>query len=469
MKKHIYLFMFIMAAVMASCSSDDSSEIDENEPVEPGELIFTASTDNLGGTRTSIDSKKIRWTQGDLISIFNKCSSNDRYQLVEGNGETNGKFKLAEKSGSTSSMSFADNVAVYPYNKDYVISGTPDGYKIENIVVPAEQVYETNNFSKGSMPMVAVSKGTNLSFKNVGGLLKLNLKSVNGTIKLDKIILRGRNDEIIAGKSTVTIGSDGIPSIKMSPDGSKTITLDCGLTELSEKDPTTIYIAVPAINLENGFIVDVYDEYSNKITLKAKSKGIQRNHILLMPEIKYDAYWVDLGLPSGIKWASRNIGANSPKDYGNYYAWGNIEPYSSKPNSSMDGKDAQDISGDITHDVATLKLGGSARMPRHSDFSELYNNDNKCTFSYTTRGDASGLLITGPNGNSIFLPAAGCYDENGILGNQNFIGYYWSSTPTEEDVGGNSKAYALGFMGPTPSDGRHHRNMGQSVRAVSDK
>lgn len=133
---------------------------------------------------------------------------------------------------------------------------------------------------------------------------------------------------------------------------------------------------------------------------------------------KYEA--VDLGL--SVKWASCNVGATSPEDYGGYYAWGETEEKSDytwntyKYWNDMDGDGDVDkseitnigsnISG-TSYDVAHVKWGGDWRMPTLDEITELCN---KCSWKLTAVNGVSGQKVTGPNGNSIFLPAAGiCY------------------------------------------------------------
>ena len=136
--------------------------------------------------------------------------------------------------------------------------------------------------------------------------------------------------------------------------------------------------------------------------------------------------YVDLGLPSGLKWAACNVGANTPEEYGNYYAWGEIAPkteYTSE-NCSTLGKQLGNISGNANYDAATANWGAPWRMPTREELKELIDN---CTFKWTTQNGTTGRLATGKNGNSIFFPANGCYIGT-LLCDNIFEGFYWSST-----------------------------------------
>jgi hypothetical protein len=145
---------------------------------------------------------------------------------------------------------------------------------------------------------------------------------------------------------------------------------------------------------------------------------------------------VDLGLPSGLKWASFNLGASKPEEYGDYYAWGEVETKESyEPNnykfvnggSAVNDKNTLDIENDVAH----KEWGGKWRMPSREEFDELIQN---CTWTWTTQKGVNGFLVTsnkpGYTDRSIFLPAAGLrsLSELRLSGN---IGFYWTTTPSE--------------------------------------
>lgn len=134
----------------------------------------------------------------------------------------------------------------------------------------------------------------------------------------------------------------------------------------------------------------------------------------------YDAgYAVDLGLPSGVKWANCNVGASSPEEFGGYYAWGEtfekdsyaITDYTYYKSSKQEWVDiGTNISG-TRYDVACQKWGGDWRMPTKEEIEELID---ECSWQWTSINKVNGYRITGPNGNSIFIPAAGYRVDNGL-------------------------------------------------------
>jgi len=133
--------------------------------------------------------------------------------------------------------------------------------------------------------------------------------------------------------------------------------------------------------------------------------------------------WVDLGLPSGTRWATCNVGASSPEEYGDYFAWGETATKSTyiKDNSTYSGNPTT-LPSNV--DAATANWGKGWRMPTDEDFDELLIN---CPTKWTTQNGIDGMKFTGPNGNSIFLPAAGELYVRG-LDYAGSYGNYWSSS-----------------------------------------
>lgn len=186
---------------------------------------------------------------------------------------------------------------------------------------------------------------------------------------------------------------------------------------------------------------------------------------------------VDLGLPSGLKWRSMNVGASKPEDYGDYFAWAETSP-KSKYSSSNYKYPATSYSDGITiykrydttpggdgktvllaeDDAATVNLGNGWRTPKSKEFKELREN---CTWTWTTQGGVSGMRVTGPNGKSIFLPAGGWY-ENSTLNSKGSYGSYWTAS------GDGGTASAVDFINNDKSAALVPRSEGRSVRPVKD-
>lgn len=176
--------------------------------------------------------------------------------------------------------------------------------------------------------------------------------------------------------------------------------------------------------------------------------------------------YVDLGLPSGTKWATCNVGASSPSESGSYFAWGEIQSKEvyNEGNCWSFGHEINDIVGNPKYDAATANWGGTWRMPTHNDIKEL---KNKCEWVWTMKGSTPGYEVTGPNGKKIFLPAVGYRIDSKI--NIEPIGQYWSGmnnpkNPDQECAGGLF-IDSEDVMGPIIN---FLRFTGMTIRPVSD-
>ena len=190
--------------------------------------------------------------------------------------------------------------------------------------------------------------------------------------------------------------------------------------------------------------------------------------------------YVDLGLPSGLLWATCNVGADSPEDYGDYFAWGETTPkdtynwstyqYCNGSNNTLtkycnnSSYGYNGFTDNLTtllpeDDAAAANWGGNWRMPTKEEFQELYNNT---TVTWTQQNGVNGRLFTAANGNSLFLPAAG-YRNNSSLGSAGGNGYYWSSSLYSSYP---YDAWILGFISGYYSMSYSNRDYGRSVRPV---
>lgn len=171
---------------------------------------------------------------------------------------------------------------------------------------------------------------------------------------------------------------------------------------------------------------------------------------------------IDLGL--SVYWASCNLGAESPEEYGNYYAWGETRPksdYEEKNYSYYDNNIKQyiDIGEDIAgteYDAATANWGSDWRMPTKEQMRELVDN---CTWEWTQINGINGYKITGTNGNSIFLPAAG-FNNISISKNEQLL--YWTSSESSDGI-----AFQLHVYGAEIHTAGNNKYWGCSIRPVT--
>lgn len=221
-----------------------------------------------------------------------------------------------------------------------------------------------------------------------------------------------------------------------------------------------------------------FDDQQMKLTVNKTNNQKDEYNVLQMDSIafvdegvEYDEHeYVDLGLPSGTLWATCNVGANSPEEYGDYFAWGETEPKDTYNRDTYFDSDYNKYNNDggLTEllpedDAATANWGGGWQMPSLDQITELINSEYTTT-EWTTQSGVDGRKITSnSNGNSIFLPAAG-YRYDTSLFSAGYDGYYWSRSL---DTSYSSNAYNL-YIGSGGIYGYYYyyRDRDQSVRPV---
>lgn len=194
--------------------------------------------------------------------------------------------------------------------------------------------------------------------------------------------------------------------------------------------------------------------------------------------------FVDLGLPSGLLWATCNIGASSPEEHGNYYAWGetstkeiyiwdtytyaygnSYDALTKYCNTAMYGHNG--FTDNLTtleamDDAATAAFGDGVRTPTKEEWEELMANT---TAEWTTMNGVDGRIFTATNGNSLFLPAAG-YRSSRDRRDLDSHGSYWSSSLDESYT---IDAWYVNFYSDGQSVGSQYRYLGRTVRPVRSR
>ncbi len=498
--RHFALYIGLAAGIVASCSTK------ENDFVAPAQEdeVFYASFEKPAEDDTRVyvnEDFLLRWTTDDRVSIFNKITYNQEYRFIGQTGDYEGGFNKVDNPEFMTGSEIPHVISVYPFRRQTRVSEN----EVVTVSLPAEQTSAQNSFGLGDNTMVSVSSGNLLQYKSVGGFLVINLYGKNVTI--ESIMLKGNNGEKLAGDAMVTMPLNGVPTAVMADNATTEITLTCDTpVKLSEtpEESTQFWFVVPPITFSKGFTITVR-EYTGEVIEKSTDKSITigRNKLSKMSPLEMEGHTipvpeaVDLGLPSGVKWASFNLGASKLEEYGDYYAWGETEPYYSsldpltwkegKPygydwrsykwcmedhqkmikycnhsffgfNGFTDNKTVLDLEDDAAH----VNLGGTWRMPTDAEWTELREN---CTWERTSLNGINGQKVTGPNGNSIFLPATGIYE-----GTRRYFaassGFYRSSSLLRSDPTIAPYVYSDYDFNTLILDIVHGREYGLSIRPV---
>lgn len=281
-----------MAASVAAISMTGCQE--EQFEGTPDPDNYYASVETFGtDTRTALgEGHSVVWSSEDRIAIFEGSGTGQAYQVLDAYvGKSSGEF--AEVEGLVAEGTGADiegTIAVYPFYEDLTVtSGDDETYVIEGITFPSEQKYIADSFSDEAFPMTAICENgsRSLPFKNIGGVLKLSL---TGSYSVSQITLTGNSGEPLSGSATVTLGPDGIPSVKMSDDASTSVSLVCDpAVQLDPNTATDFYISIPPTEFEGGFTVTITDgEENTKTKIAENHNKVSRSSILKMPDLNID-------------------------------------------------------------------------------------------------------------------------------------------------------------------------------------
>ena len=411
--------------------------------------------------KTALNGTALNWVAGDEIAVYGTAGRG----IYTATPQTPATVALFDNvSGETGNA---------PFRAYYPTTLTTDGV---HVTLPAVQT--TADGSLTEFPMYAQSDDNTLAFRNLCGALKLHLTKAGVSVSSIEV---STNTPI---NGQYTLRYTGVPVIDYESNGTNSTVLECENPQpiANGKD---FYIYLPHGN---------YTEMAFTITASDGSvctKHSKANVAIYITRSQYttinlgendlvfaDPDWVDLGLPSGLLWATRNVGATSPEDYGDYFAWGETQPkevYDWSTYIYSNGADDQltkycsnsdygynGFTDNLTilqpgDDAATANYGG--RTPTKVEWQELLDNT---TATWTTQNGVNGRLFTGTNGNSIFLPAAGCRWDSNIHGG-GYYGYYWSSSLYP---GLPFYAWEIGFGSGSLYLDAINRMCGQPVRAV---
>ncbi|MCQ2254327.1 MAG: hypothetical protein MJZ29_02435 [Bacteroidaceae bacterium] len=506
------LSLSMLAALLAGCSSDVADEQaavnNQESPEVINATIEQAQIDAASRATFAADASFI-WMADDRIGVSQTNGSTTKFstfKLSKGAGTAKGTF-----IGSISSGYTIGNKLVYPKSLVSSLSGST-----LTLNLPAEYDYAygtesfgtiTGNVNSANMPMLANYTGGGVEFKHLGGYFVFEISKIPAGC--NKFEFEAVNKKISGTFTVNTSASEPSYSTSTSESENK-ITIK--FPETTSECKRLFIVPVPVGSYEYEW--NIYDTSGDIRGFGASDDAISVSRGQIKAK-RLDCAsistgddpgsstanmvngheFVDLGLPSGLKWATMNVGASTPEGYGDYFAWGETEPYYTEGHSQdspctnwKTGKSGYNWESykwcngsstsmtkyctssnygtvddkttlELADDAAVANWGGSWRMPTKAEQDELRTN---CTWTWTTQSGVNGYKVTSKtNGNSIFLPAAG-YRYDISLDYVGSRGYYWSSSLSTSS---SSDACYLRFDSDYV-DRYGSRGDGQSVRAV---
>lgn len=407
MKKFVYLAF--LALSVCACGGDDDGPSGNNGGSSGGgssatEQVFTGTTTNVTATTATITCN------------FSSASSASALQL--------GVFYSTERStidNYQGVLSLSTSVLGSSYQVELSNLNSNTIYYYRAYMVSGGKAYygSVNSFttSQGEQELVSTGDATDITYKSA--TVTCSIKNLNITNYKELGVRYAESKDALENGYSQKVTTSTLTN------NTFTVTL----TNLAEQ--TTYYYQA---------CVTYYD---------TDYYGVIKSFTTLKNTVDYNGHaYVDLGLPSGTKWATMNVGASKPEDFGDYYAWGETTTKTSytKDNYTWKGLTTDEFVSrgvvnvvnpssyypdyilSASYDVATVKWGSVWRMPTSSEINEL---ESYTTITKKTQNGVPGFLFTSiRNKNSIFLPAAGYWDEPGFYLTSSYygdIGYYWSS------------------------------------------
>lgn len=507
------VYMLVVAA-MSSCSSDSEFNSTKPEYVNSVRVTVEDFIPETPETRTAftVDNEgfHFQWTDGDALGIYPIGGDQVKFPISAGDGAATASFD----GGAWKLRSEYQYAAYYPFSAA--------NYMIEQTVLPVSFTGQTQNgngstahLSKYDYLACAATTpddngGVNLSMKHLGAFLRIQL-TMPKAATFSSVVLESDGAKFVT-EGTFNLAAS-TPAINPTATSS---TYTINLTNVSttaDNQVVTVYAIVAPADLSTSNIKVTVNDTSMKTyvqTVAGKNFMARSAYSISVDnfpdELEHNGHaYVDLGL--SVKWATMNVGATAPEGNGDYFAWGDTEPYYTAGHSQdtpcsnwktsktgynwtsykwcsngswtgitkytyEDGQlsciwyDNDSFVGDnkktleLADDAAHVNWGGNWRMPTMAELGELCTN---CTWTWENHNDVYGYKVSSKiNSNSIFLPAAG-YRNNSSLSGVGSSGSYWSSSLMGP---GSYSACELGISPVFANTFESDRLNGNQVRAV---
>ena len=427
----------VASAVFTGCSSDEEA-VSQGAP-QTGKFTLTVRAEKQGGTRAlavtdvdgdGIDDIQATWTAGDEVQVFDATTGEALTGVLTAQGSGASTLLTGTVEGT---VSVGDALRLTFLSADY---SSQDG--------TLQYIAQHCDYAEATVTVGAVGNGEvtptgNAEFVNAQAIVCFTLTDVTGApLGASALTVDYTTGSVTLAdipSSTYTAnGGTGVLFVALPPVSQQTVTLTATVG-----DDTYTYATSSGVTLTAGQYQPI------RVAMTKESPAVTHEY-------------VDLGLPSGTLWATCNIGADNPEDYGLYFAWGETTGYTQDisdghsfdwasyeysvsayntltkycNNSSYGYNGFTDnltelVPGD---DAATANWGAEWRMPTIEQLGELFNSSYTTT-TWTTRNGKYGRLITskmtGYTDRSVFLPAAGCRYNSSLI-SAGSDGYYWLRT-----------------------------------------
>lgn len=454
-------FPLAALALLASCTNEEF--IQQNDPIT--HVTVTASDYEMDAeTRTNLELSSsgltFTWAESDVIGIYPDEGTQVSFPMENGAGAKTANFD----GGGWSLRGSHTYAAYFPYNVENTYFNRPFT-ELPLIYTGQTQPENNSTADMGAFDYMVATASTaesgsvTFNFKHVNSVLYIQLTTSEAatftqlTLSADEGLFTtlatvditdatltsvGISTELSMALNNIAVGAGEklYALMQIAPVNANGKTLTATLTA---SDGKTYSVQIAGKNFLTGRAYQL----TGTIASSGSGEGTSGSgdDIGWGDNCKLNGHaYVDLGLPSGLLWATMNVGASAPEEYGGYYAWGetwtkseytwaNYRWCNGTKNSvtkynydhafgRVDNKERLDLADDAAH----VNWGEGWYIPTADDCGELINN---CTWTWTTVNGVAGSCVVGPNGNSIFLPAAGDQKDDGF---QRGVGFYWSST-----------------------------------------
>lgn len=512
------LLSLSLLALLASCANDDvldTSDFITNVLITADDVQM-AESESYTRTDLTLASGALQfaWAAEDVVGIYPNEGDQVSFPMTKGAGTKSANFD----GGGWAVKSSCTYAAYFPYSVD----NTTYGRSYTALPLSYTGQRQTANSSTAHLGdydyMVATASAPSngsiaFNFTHLNSFLYVQLTTPDAATFTQLTL--ATDDDLLVEEATVNIATGVITPTETS----ESLVLDLNNIAVAAGGTLYAWMAVAPVNLLNKTLtatLTTSEGYSYKTDIAGKTLVTGRAYVLKGTvaaegtggsgeDIPLDddddpvhAY-VDLGLPSGLLWATCNVGAENPEDYGDYFVWGETEPYYSEGNAqstasdiwktgksagyywfsykwcnghyntmtkyctsssygTVDNKTVLDPEDDVAH----VKWGGNWRMPTKAEQDELLT---QCTWTWTQLNGVNGYKVSSKqqgNTNYLFLPAAG-YRYDSSLYRVGSYGVYWSSSLGASD---SNDAYRVSFDSSYVDGGSHCRYYGRSVRPV---